>query len=60
MSDMAILIAEIKVIREKIKALEARPSGGDAEKIKILEEKIAGLEKKLQPLEDSDFDTWDQ
>lgn len=59
MSDMATLIAEVKILKEKIKELEAKPGGGDPEKINALEEKVASIERKLKPLEDSDFESWD-
>ncbi len=60
MSDMATLIAEVKILKEKIKELEAKPGSVDTEKIKALEEKIARLENMVvKPLEESDFESWD-
>jgi len=59
--DLADLIAEVKTLRARIKELEDQ-GGGDA-KVKALEAKIEGLEKKqkefTKPLEDSDFASWD-
>jgi cell division FtsZ-interacting protein ZapD len=65
--DMADLIAEVKRLKEKVQALEAKP-GADPEKtealLKALSDKIEALEKKAEklskPLEDSDFDSWDE
>jgi len=61
--DMADVIAEVKRLREKVHELEAKAGGGDPEKVAALEKKIEALEKKAEklskPLEDSNFESWD-
>jgi len=65
--DMADLIAEVKRLKEKVQALEAKKTG-DPDRVEMainnLEKKIESLEKKAEkmsgPLADSNFESWDE
>ena len=54
MAEMSELIAEIKALKAKVKALE---DGGES--TKGIGERIDKLEKMLSDLKDANFDSWE-